>query len=283
MPRGPVAEVAGPFRGEGGTVGWVHGRPIERARLDDYLHQLASSVLGARLGLEATDGGGSPRALAMRRWAAKALLVDALMEEEARRLEIAASASFADWLQALERTGELVVAAPTEEEARACYRANPARFVSPEARRVRHLLAREEATARSLAAEVAGGRSLEGLAASCSADAGSRSRCGDLGWVERGQLAGPLEAAIFSAPLGRLVGPLRSGFGWHLLRVEGSRRGGVRPFAQCREELLAGLSGLRRREALLDWLVGRLASCVRVPNGDDHPLLAGLPGTAHRH
>jgi peptidylprolyl isomerase/peptidyl-prolyl cis-trans isomerase D len=49
----------------------------------------------------------------------------------------------------------------------------------------------------------------------------SASDGGDLGWRERGTMADRFEEAAFNAEPGELVGPVRSEFGYHLIRVRG--------------------------------------------------------------
>ena len=177
----------------------------------------------------------------------------------------------------------MVVPWPTLAEARDYFRRNRHQYRTAEARHVRHILLADEPTAWRLRAETQRPGAFALLAARWSVDEGSRARRGDLGWVERGQLAGPLEEAIFAAAVGEVVGPLRSAFGWHLVLVEAARRGRDRAFSECRQAILADLAEDRRRAAVRDWLEGRLAVAVRVPDGAEHPLSPGLPGSAHRH
>jgi peptidyl-prolyl cis-trans isomerase SurA len=58
------------------------------------------------------------------------------------------------------------------------------------------------------------------LASAESEDPGSKGRGGDLGTFGRGEMVPEFERAAFSAPLGVIVGPIRSPFGWHLIRVD---------------------------------------------------------------
>ena len=246
---------------------------------------------------------------ALRTWAAKGLLADRLLEREAARLGVADPTSFDQWVSALEGAGEISVDPPGNADALACYQASLHRYRAGEARRARHLLVAERTEAERWAAEVAGAgggeataargaahagggeahaargaaTSLGDLASRFSLDEGSRRRRGDLGWVERGQLAGALEEAIFAATPGELRGPVESPFGWHLLVVEAVRRASLRPFEECREEILAELAADRRREAVRQWWGRRLAEAVRVPAGAEHPVHPGLPGSVHRH
>ncbi len=50
---------------------------------------------------------------------------------------------------------------------------------------------------------------------------GSAARGGDLGWFGRGQMVDAFEEAAFGAPLGQIVGPIKTRFGYHLIRVDG--------------------------------------------------------------
>ena len=166
---------------------------------------------------------------------------------------------------------------------RAYYAANRHRSGVPEARRVRHVLAADRPCAQRLADAADDGRALAALAAGASLDQGSRRRGGDLGWIERGQLAGRLEDAIFAADPHRVIGPVPSPFGWHVVVVEAVRAARERTFAECRPEIRAELTGYRRRRAWLDWLDRRVAEAITVPAGTEHPLFRALPGTSHRH
>lgn len=50
-------------------------------------------------------------------------------------------------------------------------------------------------------------------------DDGTASRGGDLGWFGPGRMVAEFEEAAFDAPIGRLVGPVETDFGYHLIEV----------------------------------------------------------------
>ena len=58
------------------------------------------------------------------------------------------------------------------------------------------------------------------VAADVSEDPGSKGRGGSLGVFGRGEMVPEFERAAFEAPIGKVVGPVRTSFGWHLLRVD---------------------------------------------------------------
>ena len=63
------------------------------------------------------------------------------------------------------------------------------------------------------------GEDFSTLAKLFSADNTSAVRGGDLGWFGRGKMVEPFENAAFAARVGRVVGPVESAFGYHLIEV----------------------------------------------------------------
>ncbi len=79
--------------------------------------------------------------------------------------------------------------------------------------------ARQEAL--ELKRQLAQGADFATLAREHSDDPGSARRGGDLGWFGRGRMVKPFEEAAFSAPIGRVIGPVETRFGYHLIEVTG--------------------------------------------------------------
>ena len=135
----------------------------------------------------------------------------------------------------------------TEEELRAAYDAEAERFQTTEERRASHILIEvadgdedaARATAESVAARVKGGEDFAAVAAEVSADAGTKTQGGDLGWIGRGMLVGPFEDALFAMQVGEISAPVRSEFGFHIIRFDELRAGEVQSFEAVREELAA--------------------------------------------
>jgi hypothetical protein len=249
--------------------------------------QLAASPAGLRLGLlpvpdETAAGAGMARAKAIRSWGTRALLLDWLVALEAERLGVTRPGSPDDWVDCLQAAGELRLSPPSEAEALSCYRANNYRYRVPERRRVRHVLLSDRDDAGQVYREATEAGGLADVALQ-SLDAGTRTCGGDLGWVERGQLAGALEEAIFTAEPGRAYGPVESHFGWHVLAVDAVQPEHVRPFDECKGEILSELASDRRQAAWREWWQRRVADEITVPDGALDVLAPGLPGTSHRH
>ena len=65
------------------------------------------------------------------------------------------------------------------------------------------------------------GKDFAELAKQYSKDPGSGLRGGDLGWFTKGRMVPAFDAAAFKAKIGEIVGPVRTGFGIHIIKVEG--------------------------------------------------------------
>lgn len=76
-----------------------------------------------------------------------------------------------------------------------------------------------KAKAQSLAREAREGKDFAALAREHSKDPGSGQRGGDLGWFARGRMVKSFEDAAFGAKPGQIVGPIRSQFGLHIIKV----------------------------------------------------------------
>ncbi len=76
-----------------------------------------------------------------------------------------------------------------------------------------------KATAQRVAKEARQGKNFADLARQYSKDPGSGQRGGDLGWFGKGRMVKQFEEAAFKAKPGEIVGPIRSQFGLHIIKV----------------------------------------------------------------
>jgi peptidyl-prolyl cis-trans isomerase C len=82
----------------------------------------------------------------------------------------------------------------------------------------RHILVDSEAECLKLKADIeAGGDFAEIARANSSCP--SRMRGGDLGTFAQGQMVPEFDAVVFSAEVGKVHGPVRTDFGYHLIEV----------------------------------------------------------------
>jgi peptidyl-prolyl cis-trans isomerase D len=131
----------------------------------------------------------------------------------------------------------------------------PERFTQPEQRRVRHILFQVEgpkddaavkAKAEAALKRAQSGEDFGKLAQELSQDTGSAKNGGDLGWAERSRYVGPFADAAFGMKEGEIKGPVKTQFGYHIIKLDGIQPAAVKTFEQSKSDLDADY---RRGEA----------------------------------
>jgi peptidyl-prolyl cis-trans isomerase D len=124
----------------------------------------------------------------------------------------------------------------------------PERYVQPEQRQVRHILlqvadpkddAAVKAKAEGILKRAQSGEDFAKLAQEFSQDPGSAQKGGDLGWADRKAYVGPFADAAFGMKEGEINGPVKTQFGYHILKLEGIRPTAVKTFEQAKNDLTA--------------------------------------------
>jgi len=136
----------------------------------------------------------------------------------------------------------------SEQDLQEYYELNKDRYLQDEQRQARHILVlfgddedAAEATAMDLLARAQAGESFEDLARENSADGGTAANGGDLGVLTRTQLPGELGGSIFSMEEGAIEGPVKTDFGFHIIRLDRILERGPLPLEQVRGELITEL------------------------------------------
>lgn len=104
-----------------------------------------------------------------------------------------------------------------------------------------HILVADEAEATELKKQLDDGADFAELAKANSTDTGSGANGGDLGWFGLGAMVKPFEDAVVAAEVGKVVGPIKSDFGYHLILVKETRIAEKPTLDALREELTADI------------------------------------------
>lgn len=96
-------------------------------------------------------------------------------------------------------------------------------------------------------------------------------------------MAGGFDDAVFAAPVGDVVGPLRTTFGWHVVLVCAAEPAGATPYDDVRAPIADELLAAARGERFDEWLAQRRAALVRFAPGYEHPGDPSAPDFVHRH
>jgi len=136
-----------------------------------------------------------------------------------------------------------------EETLQGYYEQHRTEYVSPEQRRASHILipvdegadeqvvkqARQQAEAALK--RIRDGESFADVAKEVSQDPGSAAQGGDLGFFEKGVMDDAFDKAVFSMQEGGVSEPVRSSFGFHIIKLTGIRPEQGKAFADIRKEL----------------------------------------------
>src|ERR1700741_2452152 len=144
----------------------------------------------------------------------------------------------------------------TDADLRAQYEKEKAQLTVPEKRHARHILitGQDDAAAlkeaQDVLAQVRAGKDFGELAKQYSKDPGSARNGGDLGWADKTTFVAPFADALFSMKPGEISGPVKTQFGYHIIRLEEIQAGKGKSF----EEPLPKLEADVRRNRAADRL-----------------------------
>jgi peptidyl-prolyl cis-trans isomerase D len=142
----------------------------------------------------------------------------------------------------------------TDEQLAQYYEQHKEEFRQEEQVRARHILfklpqqagAEEEARVRAEAEatlqRIQAGEDFATLASQLSQDPVSAQQGGDLGFFKRGEMVKPFEEVAFGLKPGAVSEPVRTDFGYHIIKVEELQEGGYEPLEAVRTELRARLT-----------------------------------------
>jgi len=139
---------------------------------------------------------------------------------------------------------------PTEDELKRAYTEEAARYVVPEKRRASHILIALPAQAtdaavkeaqvkiQDIAKQATAGTSFASLAKKYSTDPVTAQQGGDLGEVRRGVLPKELESAVYALKPNEVSQPVRTTYGFHIVKLTSLTPEKRKSFADAHKELI---------------------------------------------
>ena len=138
----------------------------------------------------------------------------------------------------------------SDEEAKKYYDENPEQFESGESVNADHILVDTEEKALELLGKINGGEISFSDAAKQFSSCPSGQRGGNLGDFTRGQMVPEFDKAVFELEVGAITAePVKTQFGYHLIKLNSKSEASVIPFEQVAAQLKDALLGEKRREA----------------------------------
>ncbi|MGD8689586.1 MAG: SurA N-terminal domain-containing protein [Gammaproteobacteria bacterium] len=165
----------------------------------------------------------------------------------------------------------------TDTELKDYYNQNKQQFMTPKRVRAEHILIapqgdgkdaddKARAQAEDILKQLDKGADFATLAKKYSADPQSAKKGGDLGWVEKGTLVAPVEKALFDMKKGQVQGPVKSQFGYHILKVTDIDEPDIKSFDQVKDQIAADLKKKKVEDKFYD--VGEQLADLTYSNPD---------------
>lgn len=139
----------------------------------------------------------------------------------------------------------------TDEEAKKFYEENPSLFKDVYQFQASHILVEDEEKAKEIKERLDNGESFEELAkenSSCP----SKERGGDLGHFQSGQMVPEFEAALIDMENGEISNPVKTQFGYHVIKLEHKDLARENNFESYKSDLKAQLLAQKQQELYLN-------------------------------
>ena len=135
-----------------------------------------------------------------------------------------------------------------ESEAQKIYNARVAELKPEPEFAARHILVESEEKAKELRAKIAGGADFAKLAEENSTDPVSKKDGGFLGYFGIGQMVPEFEAAVVKMQKGELSEPVKTAYGWHIIKLEDRRNKAPPAYDQVKDTILNSLAVRKAQE-----------------------------------
>jgi peptidyl-prolyl cis-trans isomerase C len=185
---------------------------------------------------------------------------------------------------------------PTVADAKEFFDKNPQMFQQPEEVKASHILFRvaeeaspEEVVAKEKSAKetlerVKKGEDFNKLAGELSEDPSAKQNSGDLGFFKNGMMVPEFNNAAFGMKVGEVsANPVRTKFGYHLIKVTDRRDAKQLTFDDAKGRLLEALVRRKREEQAQEMIKGFRESSkveIRLPPAPPEPVLTPEPESA---
>jgi peptidyl-prolyl cis-trans isomerase C len=220
---------------QGTALATVNGKPVTEADL-----KMAETELGPELA--------QLPAASRRRILLEYVIENQIFSDAAEGAKLATGPDFDERMQYWRRRAlrdlyfeKTIKASVKDEDAKKFYD-EQVKAVKPEEEvKARHILVEEEAKAKEIAEKITKGGDFTALAKEFSKDPGSKENGGDLGFFSKGQMVPEFEAAAFALEKGKVSAPVKSNFGWHIIKLEDKRLREPPPFDGLKERIVNSL------------------------------------------
>jgi len=141
----------------------------------------------------------------------------------------------------------------TPEEVKAYYDKNQDQYKTGEEATASHILVDSEEKAAAIKKRIDGGEDFAEIA-KAESSCPSASRGGDLGSFGKGTMVPEFEQAAFALKAGEVSGPVKTQFGYHIIKITGQKAAGVQPLDDVKDKIEKTLLQENQQKAYEDLL-----------------------------
>lgn len=140
----------------------------------------------------------------------------------------------------------------SEQLARSIYDDRVKEIPQEEEVNARHILVDSEVVAQEVFGKIGNGEDFATLAATYSKDPGSKADGGNLGYFTKGQMVKEFEDAAFALKKGEVSKPVKSKFGWHIIKLEDKRTKPLPTFDEVKDQIIESMAQQNGQKAATD-------------------------------
>ncbi|TXC65884.1 peptidylprolyl isomerase [Piscinibacter aquaticus] len=231
-----AALLAAPLAAQAQNIAIVNGKAVPKARAEALMNQAVRS--------------GQPKTPELEQQVRDEVVLREIFMQEAEKRGLAASAEYKQQIEFARQTllirelfADFQKKNPVSDaEVQAEYDKFKAQSGGTEYR-ARHILVEKEDEAKALIAQIKGGAKFEDVAKKNSKDPGSGENGGDLDYAAPGAYVPEFSQAMVKLKKGEMTEtPVKSQFGWHIIKLEDSREAKFPPIEEVKGQIQQRIS-----------------------------------------
>lgn len=156
----------------------------------------------------------------------------------------------------------------TDKEAAKYYREHKKEFTTPAQVKASHILVKTKEEAEDLIKRLKKGADFAKLAQQYSLDHVSAKKGGDLGYFSKDQMVKPFADAAFSLKVGQISEPVKTRFGYHIIKVTDKKPASLQPFPLVKKQIKEKLLRQKQQKAFDAFLL-KISKGMKIERNPD--------------